>query len=53
VKQWPQVAPWDVKIGYQKEFLYKGEWLSIGMGCPGKWWSLCPWRYERAVWIWH
>jgi len=25
-------------------------WLSTGTGCPGRWWSLHPWRYSQAVW---
>ena len=23
------------------------EWKGTGMGCPGRWWSHCPWRYSR------
>jgi len=29
------------------------EWWCIGMGCPGRWWSHCPWRCSRNVWMWH
>ena len=29
------------------------EWSGIGTGCPGRWWSPCPWRCSRAVEMWH
>ena len=25
------------------------EWWGIGTGCPGRWWSHCPWRCSRNV----
>jgi len=25
------------------------EWLSIGTGCPVKWWSHHPWRYLKDM----
>ena len=25
----------------------------IGIGCTGKWWSRCPWRCLKDVWMWH
>jgi len=28
-------------------------WCCCGTGCPGKWWSLCPWRCSRTVEMWH
>jgi len=29
------------------------EWLSIGTGCPQRWWGHCPWRCSRNVKMWH
>jgi len=23
------------------------EWSGAGTGCPGRWWSHCPWRYSE------
>jgi len=34
-------------ISSQKEL-----WCA-GTGCPGRWWSHCPWRYSKTVWLWH
>ena len=28
-------------------------WWGIGTGCPGRWWSHCPWRCSRSVEMWH
>jgi len=25
------------------------EWSDIGTGCPGKWWSPCPWRCSKNM----
>jgi len=25
---------------------------STGIGCPGRLWSLCPWRYSKTLWTW-
>ena len=27
-------------------------WWSTGTGCPGRLWSLHPWRYSKAIWTW-
>ena len=28
------------------------EWWGTGAGCPGGWWSHCPWRCSRNVEMW-
>lgn len=35
-----------------EKMLLLWEWLSSGISCPGKLWSLYPWRYTKAVWAW-
>jgi len=30
-----------------------GSWWGTGTGCPGRWWSHCPWRCSRNVEMWH
>lgn len=35
-----------------RRFLQKG-CSDIGMGCPGRQWSHCPWRYLRKDWVWY
>lgn len=27
-------------------------WIGAGTGFPGKWWSHCPWKRIRDMWIW-
>lgn len=29
------------------------EWLSIGTGSLGKWWSLHPWKCSKNEYMWH
>jgi len=28
------------------------ECSSTGTGCPGKWWSHCPWKFSRKEQMW-
>lgn len=30
---------------------WKG-WLGAGTGCPGKWWSHCPWKHIKDMGLW-
>ena len=32
-----------------KEFLNWCKWSGAGTGCPGRWWSHCPWRCSRNI----
>lgn len=27
--------------------------VRIGRGCPGMWWSHCPWKRSRNNWMWY
>jgi len=40
------------QLGIRKNFFTKKGLSSIGMGCPGKWWSHHPWRYLHDLEIW-
>ena len=33
-------------------FYCECDWALAGIGYSGRLWSLCPWRYSRAVWTW-
>ena len=35
------------------EIASQKEWWGIGTGCPGGWWSHCPWRCSRKGQMWH
>jgi len=35
------------RLDVRKNFLLK-EWSDIGIGCPGKWLSHCPWSYLKT-----
>jgi len=37
-----------LRLNIRKNFSQK-EWSGIGTGCPGKWWSPCPWRCSKNV----